>query len=515
MLSNLNNQMKQFWSNLTRRQQLTFSIALVLFFLGSAVFTFSLLNTDYTVIARDLDPKDANEMTEVLDDMNISYKIEGGGTTILVPENDHDNARLELASAGLPKGGVLGYEGLDSTQLGMTESEREMRQKIALEGELIRTIRRYPEVDDARVHLVLPERSLFNAQEESSKAAIYLELNQDLDEQQIHSIENLVAHSVEGLESRNVTLTSGQEVLNQNSGNSDASIGSEVEQNLAIQEKFQTSLQNSVQSMLHDIVGPGNATVRVNATLDFDEVTRLEEEFKPVEDQEGGIIVSNHVEEEFYSGEDMGAGGPPGDESLGDDTPLYQQEDFDGGEYEYESFNETTNYEVNRTETKHRVAPGALENLSVSVAVNQDEELDIDDESIENLVTSAIGLDFPDNGEISVEEIEFHDLDSDGDPDGNGDDETNWLAIAAITACLLTAIYIARLVYKSVQQKREMEMQERLEKERAMQQQAQAQDEAAADVEAEVPETQKQITNFAEKNPEEFAKVLKAWLADD
>ncbi len=513
MLATAKNQTQQFWGNLSKGQKLTFGIVLGLLLSGSVFLAFSVLRTEYTEVARDLDPRDASEIVEMIEEQGISYQIEDGGTRVLVPERDHEQVRLDLAGAGLPRGGVLGYEDMDTSQLGLTESEREMREKIALEGELVRTIRRYPEVEDARVHLVLPEQSVFEEAREDSQAAVFLELGpqRELTQQQITSIVNLIAHSVEGLTSENVTLTSGDQILSDDiRSDEDSTTGGEVKERLSIQDEFQNTLQNSVESMLEDVLGQGNVSTNVTAELNFDDYSTFSELFEPVEGDEG-ILVSVHEEEELYSGEGMGPGGIPGDPADG--TPEYPEEAKDGGEFEYERTDETRNYEVNRIEERHKVAPGAVDQLSVAVAVNQDLD-DNEMESIENLVQDSIGADL-DRDQISVEQMDF-DTTLEGMLAEQHEKEQElaarqqWRNIAIAAVVILILLFVARRIYKGVQAKREREA--RQEQERIAREQAAASQE---DMETEVPETQKQITNFAEKKPEEFAKVLKAWLAED
>lgn len=516
MLANAKNQSQQFWGNLSKGQKITFATALGLFIIGTLVLSVSMLQTDYTEVARDLDPRDASEIAEMIEDMGVSYQIEDGGSRILVPEDDHDQVRLELAGAGLPRGGVLGYEELDTQQLGLTESEREMRQKIALEGELVRTIRRYPEVEDARVHLVLPERSIFEETREDSQAAVFLDLepHRELTEQQISSIVNLVAHSVEGLTPKNVTLTSGDRMLSDKTQSDDKnspSAGSEVEKRLSIQEEFQNTLQSSVESMLENIVGRGNVTARVNAELDFDEFESFSELFEPVEGDEG-ILVSMHREEEFYSGEDVSQGGVPGDPAEG--TPEYQEVTGEGGSFDYERIDETRNYEVNKIEERSRLAPGALNKLSVAVAVNQ--ELDEDEmDSIEALVEDAVGINLEnENHQITVEQMDFDTslqdmLAAQHEKKQQMAAQQRWITLGIGAAVLVVLALIGRKIYKTIRDRKEIE--DRLEREQMVQDQAAA----SEDIEPEVPKVQKQISDFAEKKPEEFAKVLKAWLAEE
>lgn len=559
-MNRITTQLKEFWNKLSMIQRFTVSF-LVLFFIMGAVFLGTLfIGHDYTELAKNLDPEDAGAMVDILEERGIPYSLEDGGSTIKVPENEHSRIRLTMAEEGLPRHGVFGYEDLEDTPLGLTESERRLRQRVALEGELVRTIRMYPEIENARVHIVTPEDTLFRRDEREATAAVYLEVpgRQELGDEQVKSIINLVAHSVENLPSENVTITSGSRVLSDDvrdaSPRDDAR--GEVRKQLQIESEFQNTLQQNAQSMLQEVLGSGNSIVRVSANLDFDEVQSVSELFEPVDEEEGeGILVSMHEVSEFFEGSGPPPGGVVGDPAV--DTPEYPAEDMKQ-ESLYERDEVTKNYEVNRIVEEYKHASGNIEGISVSVALDEanlleliatddqieeaeeDDEVELIDlvdeaevdamvESIESMIVNGLGLQILDNDE---------DVEVAGLGEGERDDsisvetitnfdrtlEEQWeeerarveaaerrqmiIQAAIVIVALIVAFIVGRRLYRGYTRRQQ---EEQLREEQVAQQEMAAEEMP----EPEESEARKQISDLAKNKPEEFVKVLRTWLSEE
>ncbi len=174
--------------------------------------------TEYRVLFAGLSGDDAGAVVSALQERGgVQYKLAENGTTVLVPQNQVDEMRISLATAGMPTGGVVGFEIFNATRLGETEADRQLRFQWALQGELTRTIRQINEIADARVHIVLPKRSLFITETQAATAAVSLQLKPgaQLSKGQVKAIAYLVSTSVEGLSPENVTIvdTRGGTVL--------------------------------------------------------------------------------------------------------------------------------------------------------------------------------------------------------------------------------------------------------------------------------------------------------------
>ncbi|MGB3985999.1 MAG: flagellar basal-body MS-ring/collar protein FliF, partial [Limnochordia bacterium] len=152
--------LKETWNKLSVRTRIAGGvIAAVVFISLLLIAVFS--GTDYQPLYTNLDLSDAGAIINVLNENNIPYRLADNGSSVLVPAESVYQTRLTLAAQGLPAGGVVGFETFNTTRLGETEADRQLRYRIALEGELTRTIRALDEVEDARVHLVIPPSSLF------------------------------------------------------------------------------------------------------------------------------------------------------------------------------------------------------------------------------------------------------------------------------------------------------------------------------------------------------------------
>ncbi|HEX8947584.1 MAG TPA: flagellar basal-body MS-ring/collar protein FliF, partial [Dissulfurispiraceae bacterium] len=161
---------------------------------------------DYQVLYSNLTQEDAGQVVNKLKEMKIPFNVDGNA--IYVPSSKVYELRLELAAQGIPQGGGVGFEIFDKTQIGVTEFVQRLNYTRALQGELARTIRQLSEVDQARVHIAIPEKTIFTDKEEKPTASVVLKLKAGrvLSQGQIGGIVHLVSSSVEGLLPRNVTI---------------------------------------------------------------------------------------------------------------------------------------------------------------------------------------------------------------------------------------------------------------------------------------------------------------------
>lgn len=358
--------------------------------------------TEYHVLFSGLKSEDAGAVVAALQERGISYRLEEAGTAVYVPKDQVPETRISLATAGLPTGGVVGFEIFNTTRLGETEADRQLRFQAALQGELTRTIRQLNEVADARIHIVLPKRSLFVQESQAATASVLLQLKpgSQLTKGQVHAIANLVSSSVEGLTPDNVTIvdTKGT-VLN---APAQQQLGGGVGDRFEMQWLYEQQLEKSIVAMLERIYGLGNVVAKVNATMDFAYSEQYSEIFSPVNRGEGLVRSTQHFEES-YQGTSSGAGGLPGVDS---NVPGYVFVDQGGGTTEWERREGTTNYELNRTETRSTTLPGQLTNLSVSVWVNGNLNPN-QIASVEESVIRATGLKLERGDSIYVTSVPF------------------------------------------------------------------------------------------------------------
>jgi len=317
--------------------------------------------TDLSPLMSNLTMEDANEITEQLILMKVPYKISQSGTAVLVPKGDVHELRMKLAAQGLPKGGGVGFEIFNKPEFGLSRFAEKLNYRRGLEGELRRTIRSMDSVKDARVHVVLPKKSLFRDKEEAATASITLHVarGRAMSEEQVQSIVHLVSSSVEGLSSDSVTVVDSSGRILAKGGE-----GMNFGQGLEEQRKMEQNLEGRITKIIERVVGQGKASVQVSAELDYTQSELFTETF----DSENPAPRSEQATEEISGGNIDDIQGIPGARAnvVGGPAQLGQTTS-EGGDRRTAK---TTNYELGKT-TKREVAQVArLKRLTVAVLVD-------------------------------------------------------------------------------------------------------------------------------------------------
>ncbi|MDD5434187.1 MAG: flagellar basal-body MS-ring/collar protein FliF [Nitrospira sp.] len=327
----------------------------------------------FQVLFSNLSPEDAGAITEKLKELKVPYEV-GDSGSVMVPEDKVHEIRMTLASQGLPSGGGVGFEIFDKTTIGMTDFIQKINYRRALQGELSRTIGQLSEVEQARVHLAVPEKTLFSDKKEHTSASVVLKLRggKVLTQSQVQGIVHLVSSSVEGLSPQNITIvdTNGN-VLSRPSDDSYNSQLSNYQNEY--QRGLEKSLEDRVQSMLERAVGPGKAVVRISGTLDFKQVETTEEKYDP----DKVAVRSEQRSQDNSSGSSSSgtASGVPGvlsnlPSAKGENPKAAGGGGKGGNTSQSNRTQETINYEINKT-VNHIVEPvGNLKRLSAAVLID-------------------------------------------------------------------------------------------------------------------------------------------------
>ncbi|MFY9494234.1 MAG: flagellar basal-body MS-ring/collar protein FliF [Limnochordia bacterium] len=386
-MNNILESIKETWGKLSRPMQIGVGIFVLGVFI-SLVLLALLSRPQYQILFSGLSTDDAGAVVAALQDRGVQYQLADNGSTVLVPQEQVDETRIALATAGMPTGGVVGFEIFNTTRLGETEADRQLRFQWALQGELTRTIRQINEVADARVHIVLPRRSLFISESQAASASVLLHLRPgaQLSRNQVRAIANLVSSSVEGLTPENVTIVDTRgTVLSSPAVNGMGGI--DLAERFELQWLYEQQLESSIVAMLERIYGFGNVVARVNADLNFSFLEEYSETYEPVNRGEG-LARSVQTLDESYRSSQSGTGGVPGVDA---NIPGYVFGEEAEGSTEWERSENTVNYELNRIETHAVIPPGGVNNISVSVWING--ELDQNQLlSIQESVGLATGL---------------------------------------------------------------------------------------------------------------------------
>ena len=278
---------KNLYNRFSKRQRyimLGSALAILIVIVGLAAWYGN--KPDMVPLFTNMETKDAGEVAAKLKESKIQYEVQESkqGTTILVPSKNVHDARLDLASQGLPRGNK-GFEIFDDSKLGVTEFQNKVNYLQALQGELTRTIEQIDAVEKARVHIVLPEDSLYKKNEKPATASIMLRLKPEaeLSKKEIKGIVNLAANSVQGLKPENITVVDDTgKILNDPDDQEENSVGAKTLTQLDMTKKVQDNIQRNVQTLLDQSLGEGRAFARVSVELDFDDRTTDKQTFTPV-----------------------------------------------------------------------------------------------------------------------------------------------------------------------------------------------------------------------------------------
>src|SRR3990167_1994348 len=249
---------------------------------------------DFRVLYANLSDKDGGAIVASLQQMNIPYKYADGGGAILVPADKVHDVRLKLASAGLPKGSVVGFELMETQKFGVTQFQERLNFQRGLEGELTRSIQALSGVESARVHLALPNQNGFFREQQKASASVVLTLlpRRSLDKAQIAGIVHLVSSSVPEMSPKAVSVVdqSGSLLSGPKEGMESAQAGLDAQQ-LQYVRQIESNYTQRVRDILEPVVGKENLRAQVNAELDFSQVESTAEEYKPNQGQQASASI--------------------------------------------------------------------------------------------------------------------------------------------------------------------------------------------------------------------------------
>jgi flagellar M-ring protein FliF len=309
-----------------------------------------------------VETREAAEITQRLEQANIPYELRGDGGSIYVARSKVLDARMMLSQDGLPSRGSIGYEIFDQPDaLGQTQFQQNINRLRALEGELARTIASIDGIASARVHLVLPERQLFQRETEEPSASIVLQLRRDeLTPGQVRAIRNLVASATPGLTANRVTILDETGRLLAAPSNEEGVDADGVDsRQVAVEER----IRRTVTDIVEGVVGAGNARVQVSAEMDFNRVSETSERFDP----EGRVVRSTSTTEETSNSNERSQGVTAGANVPDTTAP---QAPSSGANDQNSSSQETVNYEISKTTRTEVSEGGRIRRLSVAVAVD-------------------------------------------------------------------------------------------------------------------------------------------------
>ena len=436
---------------------------------GAALLITILLNLatpPMGLLYSNLDLREAGSITQALDQGGIKYQVQGDGSTIMVARDKVASARLMLAGKGLPTSDSVGYEIFDTQNaLGQTDFVQQLNMKRATEGELARTIRALDGVTFASVHLVLPERQLFQDSTDQATASVTIGVGaREPSTDQVRAVQNLVSGAVPNLKPEKVV------VIDQHGKTLSAESDVAGKEAADAKAQIEDNLRARVKSLVEGVVGAGKARVQVSADVDMSQVTTQSEKYDP-----DGQVVRSEATNDTSAKDNSGGGGSTAAASASTNIPgaaqtAATQNPANGSENTGQE--STTNYEISKTTTTQVQQPGTIKRLSVAVAVDglsapgkdgkpgpytprSAEEM----QHLNDLVKAAIGFSTDRGDQVQVVNVRFPDAeDAEGvsasNPlmgfDKNDIMRTVELAVLAVVAGLIL-FFVIRPMLRSAQ----------------------------------------------------------------
>lgn len=395
---------------------------------------------DYKVLFSNLDDRDGGAIVTALGQMNVPYRFSDNGAAILVPGSRVYDARMQLASQGLPRGGSVGFELMDNARFGASQFAEQINYQRGLEGELARSIEAMHSVQHARVHLALPRQSLFVRDRQPPTASVLLNLHpgRSLADAQVSAISWLVASSVPDLTADNVSIVDQNgRLLSAPAGEGR---GMDADQMRFVREVEQRTVER-ILTILNPLVGPGNVHAQASAEVDFARREETSETYRPNQEPGQAAVRSQQTSDSRLVGVNPAVGVPgalSNQPPAGVQAPLttpaaqpqrpqQQQQPQPPGTAGTQQAHQqppgterrdaTTNYEVDRTISHVKQPVGQLKRLSVAVVVNHlpgkdgepqalpPEELN----KLTNLVREAMGYSESRGDSLNVVNSQFND----------------------------------------------------------------------------------------------------------
>jgi flagellar M-ring protein FliF len=522
-VSQMMDRAKLFWAGLRPQQRIYFGIGAAITVAAIVFFVKMIATPNYKPLTTGLESADAQTIAAQLAAKKIPYQISPDGTSISVPADQVDAARLEVASHDTTHSGRIGFEIFDKVSWGQTEFDEKVNYQRALEGELERTIQTMSNVKTARVHLVMANDSVFLDKERGAKASVTLRLRHgSLSREDANSISRLVAGAVDELKPTDVVIVDADSNQSLGQGNNAADGSEGLEQDLT----------RRLIATLSPVVGADRIHASVNVEYETDSSEESEEKYDPTA---SATLTMQHSEE--GSGPGAGIGGVPGTSSNVPSAKAgaAKMAGKDAGQF---SRTDSNTYGVNRT-TRHVIEPaGGIRRLTAAVLVDdaverkqqngkwvefrhkrQPEELQL----ISELAQAAIGFNSARGDVISVQNLSFDRPQADDLPPATLVDQArkglnDYSTVVRYTVLLTLFMLVYLLTIRPIQKRVLATQPPMLSANRAP---VHAEPEAANMLDSAASLAQrnlllkKQLAEFVKAEPESSSTAVRAWLREE
>ena len=505
--------LKQRWQDLSQIKKV-FVIIAGAGMLAAIIYLIAFLTqTTYTPLITNLDPRDAGAIEEKLKALKyVDYELADEGRTIMVPKEQVYEIRIKLASSGVLQGGGLGFELFDQNKMGVTDFEQQVDYQRALQEELRRTIVQLEEVEEARVHLVLPKKSIFVEEQEPASISIALKLKPlaKLKPEQVKGIADLAVGSIEGLKLQNVHIIDmrGHILSDSIDTENDGNLTEVINKQQQIKRDYEKGLENRIQAVLDRVLGPDKAVSMVTAEMDFNKQEINSTTHGP------GQKVSEQVIKEDSQG--TGIGGVTGTDAQNTQTYPTSSNNMESASRE----ENITNYQIDTTQQKVVQPPGTVKKLSTSVVV--DGNLSATRiQQIQSLVSAAIGYDQVRGDQIIVTNLAFDTsyqdqikAEMDKADSLTRQKQRQQLIYYAIAGTIVFFILLSLLIFFIRRRRRLSPKLEPIEQELKSVKDLLEEEEQKEEIRY-IDIKQEHLKKLAKDRPQDLAEVIKVWLSDE
>lgn len=514
----------EYWGNLEANQQYTFiGIIAVAGVIISLLMYWAMQPQWVTLYNQELAMEEVGELQSELENLNIPHRV--SGTNIEVPLNQVDQVRMELANAGVTPRSTVGFEIFEEGGIGITNFERQVRYKRALEGSLARAIQSNPQISQAQVQIAMQrEDPVFEEDEEPVRASVKVGLERyaQLDEEQVQGITNLVSYGVVGLEPENIRITDQDDRPLKNY-NEDGQSPGEV-QRIQVVDRIERKLNRKLMNSLSNVYPDDRLSTAVNIEMDFDQIEEHLTQYRQPEGAREQLREAERTESEEYVGQGSDPGGEAGVES---NIPGSEAVDTDASQYQRQE--DVVDYLADRNVT-HIIRDPVVERMTAHVSVDgkrtqvwEDGNIEFEYEpptedeieKIQDFAETAIGFDEERGDRIEVAHIQF---DRSEELEQRREEIRQEAFQRRLAYFILGAIALTLLVIGVMFWLRKRSREKEEEEETEPEPEVTPEEDLMAEVSVEEERQQEirdQIQDRAEENPEMVASVLRSWFSEE
>lgn len=525
-LAKVKGDVKAYWSGRSKKQKITYGATFLAVILIAATLTFFLSRTEYVPLYSDVSTAELSRIKTQLDTLGVPNQIAPGGSSILVPKNQVDELIVTLAGEGFPSTGNIDYSFFtDNAGFGMTDNEFNVIKNAAMQTEIANLLKSVEGVKDANVLLTLPSENVFlNNDENRASAAIILNTNpgHQFTEKQLTALYNLVSKSVPNLAMEDIRIEN--QYFEYFDLESEQQSGTSIADQMTIKKSIERDIQRQVQTMLGTMMGRDKVVVSVTTDIDFKQENREESLVTPVDEESmEGIALSVQRITESFTGNAAGDEIPMGERPTDDFTGSIGE--WSGANGDYERLEETVNNEVNRIRREIVESPYKIRDIGIQVMIEPPIADDMTSmpaglqADVEDILTTIIrtSIDKEAAGELTQNELDERIVVSVHPFNGKDANLTAvttkiplWVYIVG-GALLLAIIVLVVLFVRNRRQEEASEVEEVIEE----QEQVLHVEDINVEQETEGTLRRKQLEKMAKDKPEEFAKLLRTWIAED